>query len=40
VRESLELLIKHAGWQPETFAIGTDVLSARGHRSRAVSCST
>ena len=31
VRESLELLIKSAGWQPETFASGQDFLS----RSRA-----
>jgi FixJ family two-component response regulator len=27
VRESLELLIKHAGWQPETFASARDFLS-------------
>ena len=31
VRESLELLIKSAGWQPETFASGQDFLA----RSRA-----
>ena len=31
VRDSLELLIKSAGWQPETFASGQDFLS----RSRA-----
>jgi FixJ family two-component response regulator len=27
VRESLELLIKHAGWQPRTFASGQEFLS-------------
>jgi FixJ family two-component response regulator len=27
VRESLELLIKHAGWQPDTFASARDFLS-------------
>jgi FixJ family two-component response regulator len=27
VRESLALLIKHAGWQPETFASARDFLS-------------
>ena len=27
VRESLELLIRHAGWQPETFASARDFLS-------------
>src|SRR4030095_10820367 len=27
VRESLELLIKSAGWRPETFASGPDFLS-------------
>src|SRR5215211_4597256 len=27
VRESLELLIKHAGWQPEVFASAQDFLS-------------
>src|SRR5215471_1084053 len=29
VRESLELLIKSAGWQPETFASANDFLARR-----------
>ena len=35
VRESLELLIKSAGWQPETFASGQDFLA---HPRAAVPC--
>ena len=36
VRESLELLISTAGWQPETFASARNFLPARG--SLAPSC--
>ena len=35
VRESLELLIKSAGWQPETFASGQDFLA---HPRAAAAC--
>ena len=38
VRESLELLIKHAGWQPDTFASAG--ISCPALLSPAVSCST
>ena len=41
VRESLELLIETAGWQPETFASAQEFLSRpRADASRAASCST
>jgi FixJ family two-component response regulator len=40
VRESLELLILSAGWQPETFASAEDFLGRRASPARAASFST
>ena len=40
VRESLELLIKTAGWQPETFASAHECLSRRAPPFPAAWCST
>jgi hypothetical protein len=40
VRESLELLIRTAGWQPETFASALAFLSRHAPRFHAAWCST
>ena len=41
VRESLELLIKSAGWQPETVRVGAGFsVPPPRHGSRAAWCST
>ena len=40
VRESLELLIRCAGWQPETFASAQEFLARPGRLLRAAWCST
>ena len=40
VRESLELLIKSAGWQPETFVSAQEFLSRPRPRFRVAWCST
>jgi FixJ family two-component response regulator len=39
VRESLELLIKSAGWQPETFVSAQAFCPACGPRFRVAWCS-
>ena len=39
VRESLELLIRTAGWQPETFASAQEFLSRPAPPFRAAWCS-
>jgi hypothetical protein len=38
-RESLELLIRSAGWQPAAFVSVDEFLAVRGRRSRRAFCS-